>query len=165
MPVGVSAWTPLATLTLTGSQSSVTFSNIPQSYRDLIVVTNTATPSGYSQMYCRMNNNSTSIYRYLWMMGDGSVRRSGQWNNEPWIYGQTYTSEQGTAFQPSWLNIFDYTSTVKRKDTLWRLSSYVGTILSSGRFNSTSAVTSVTIGLSSNSFAVGSTFSLYGVSA
>jgi len=31
-------YTPLATLTLTGSDSSITFTNIPQTYRDLILV-------------------------------------------------------------------------------------------------------------------------------
>ena len=63
-------------VTLAATSSSVTFSNIPQTYGDLVLVANYI-PSGYTQL--RFNNVSSSSYSSVTMYGTGSGSGSNQY--------------------------------------------------------------------------------------
>lgn len=161
-----SAWTPLANTTLASATTSVTFSSISQSFRDLVLViegnpSNTA--SGYS-LAVRFNGSATG-YAYLSLSGNGSANSSVSYSNET----SAYPAHQAVSGRfNSIVNILDYTATDKNKTMLSRYNQD-GSVVSAtmNRWNSTAAITSLAVTLqnSSATFAAGTTFSLYGVSA
>lgn len=168
MPVGVSAYTALANLTLSSSASSVTFSSISGSYRDLVLVIQTAgTTANFPNMTVRFNGDSGSNYNGpVGMYGNGSSPAS-------WFQGANRTDMNFTYFnlQSTDRNLFraeilDYSATDKHKTVLARQDVPTnGTEALAGRWASTSAITSIVITVPSVSFNSGSTFALYGVSA
>jgi hypothetical protein len=161
------ALTPLANLTLSTAATSVTFSSISGSYRDLFLVVNT-TSAVYTGSYMRikMNNDAGSNYNFVYMsnLNGGNSLYSGSATNTAAAYiafrGGVNGSHQAT--------IFDYAQTNKFKTWISRAGAadYGGVDLISGYWGSTSAITSLTISDDNGwNFTVGSTFALYGVSA
>lgn len=153
MPVGVSAYVPLATKTLTATATSVTFSSISQAYRDLVLVVNTA-----NGPVVTLNGITTSIYNYVAMWGNGSTTGS---------YAETTTNFGGTWNGGSPVrqiyNIFDYSSTDKHKSILSRDDrSTAATNANAGRWANTAAITSITI---TATLVVGDSFTLYGIAS
>jgi hypothetical protein len=151
-------YTPLATVTLGSSASSVTFSSIPATYRDLILVFTGASASGSRQaMYLQMNN-STANRTAVEMLG------------APSNAAESYTHTNGqinyyvvTNLATSIIQIFDYSATDKHKTALIRNGSSSNDVSAyAHRWGDTSAVTSVRLNLDT-SFAAGSTFNLFGV--
>jgi hypothetical protein len=147
--------TALATITLQSASSSVTFSGIPSTYRDLVLVVN-AEVTGNGNFTLKLNNdsgNSSSVQMY----GDGSSAVSFTETNPVWalwISGQQHLG----IFQ-----IMDYSATDKHKTTLGRVNRSNGIALAgASRWASNTAVSSLVVTLSANSFSIGSTFSLYG---
>jgi len=160
-------YTPLATVTLGSSAASVTFSSIPATYRDLILVIN-GSSSIATSFPIRLNGDSGSNYPYVVMKGDaiGAVSELGTtsaifatWNstlaNTPWT---------------SVTQIMDYSATDKHKTALTRVSmtretSSLYTAALATRWANTAAVTSVACSTSTGTYNAGTTFSLYGVIA
>ena len=153
---------PLATLTLTGNDSQIDFANIPNTYRDLIlIVSATQTATGANGGFIRLNGDSASNYSYVMMTGDGSsassTANSGNRFIDSMVFANTRTAHV--------IQIMDYSATDKHKTILNRINTVDwGTRAYAGRWASTNAVNSITLGLeSSQSFTSGSTFSLYGI--
>jgi hypothetical protein len=161
-----SALTPIAWQSLGSATSSVTFSSIAGTYRDLILVTVTSRDTvqdGNQQV--RFNSDTGSNYPRVEMGGNGSSASSRVLTTS----GITDTSISNTVYSsPSsviW-NILDYAATDKHKSALVRANSNNGVVASAGRWASTSAVTSLTVvAMNGSVYAAGSTFALYGVSA
>jgi hypothetical protein len=154
-------YTPLATVTLGSSASSVTFSSIPATYRDLIFIIDGNLVSSSDNVTVRYNGDSGSNYSSVEMSGNGSTTFSGTQSGTQASVGAAYTN-RGTNI----IQVMDYTSTDKHKTGISRFSTAgnaVGAFAS--RWANTAAVTSVRIGLTAQSFATGTTFSLYGVIA
>jgi hypothetical protein len=153
-------YTPLANITLTGTPTVVTFSSISQAYRDLVVVYNGETVSSGGYDITLKLNGDTSNHSVVVMGGDGSSTFSfTATTNNLWNLGSG--NKSAAMFQ-----IMDYTATDKHKTSLVRMGSAAGsTGAAAQRWASTSAVTSVAIGIGSGTFAVGSTFALFGVAA
>jgi hypothetical protein len=159
-------YTPLATVTLTSSASSVTFSNIPATYRDLILVAMVSNASGgTSNTNIRLNGDTGSNYNYVRMYGTGTTASdaaSNTANSLDALLGGT--GNPGTMI----VQVMDYSATNKHKTFLTRIADksgfgdYVFAIAS--RWANTAAVTSLTATSSAN-FQSGNTFSLYGVIA
>jgi hypothetical protein len=153
-------YTPLATVTLGGTDSDITFSSIPSTYRDLVLVVNGKTTAGVA-LYARFNSDSTSAnYPRVGIAGYGSTAASFS-GTEPGIQAAFLTTAN------TWiLNVMDYSATDKQKTVLSRLSqdtSEVNAIAT--RWANTAAITSVQFITASSTFAAGTTFSLYGVIA
>jgi hypothetical protein len=160
-------YTPLATVTLASATGTVTFSNIPATYRDLILVLNyTSTAGNTFGGSLRFNGDTGSNYSDVYMLGDGSSASSGT----------DAGTKQDIAFVSNVrgntiVNIMDYSATDKHKTSLARFNtSNVYAIARAYRWANTAAITSMTIFNSSSSvpsetFSVGSTFNLYGVIA
>jgi hypothetical protein len=161
MPAGVSAYVPLANLTLSTTVATVTFSSISQSYRDLILVTNVA-GSGGAQNITLINGDSGSNYNSVYMEGNGSSASSSSETNASRIVGITLA---GTNPMVSITQFLDYSATDKHKTILRRIDkSDTSTIAVAGRWANTAAITSFTLG-PAGVWTAGSTFALYGVSA
>ena len=159
-------YTALATRTLTGTAASVTFSSIPATYRDLILVTDaTITQASSTDGYgLRFNGDTGSNYSYVRMVGNGSTATSASGTTTYALAGVIGDVNKGlTMFQ-----IMDYSATDKHKTVITRSNGSFGnwTQASASRWANTAAITSVLLRSDgSYNFTVGSTFSLYGVIA
>lgn len=169
MPAAV---TPLANLTLGSNQATVTFSSIPNTYRDLyFVFTGRSGTSNTSAPAIRMNNDSTAAnYKGQYFTGtSGSISNGsiGTANNAMAILDAATISN--TSNMTIVIHIMDYSATDKLKTVITRYGQGAaqGTGLIVARWASTSAITTVTFGndFSTNLFQSGATFALYGVSA
>lgn len=150
---------PISTTTLQSASSSVSFSGIPGTYRDLFLVCNvigvgTALDSDYLKF-----NGSTADCSNVQVYGNGSSASSNSGSsarisNYENTIGRTYSST---------VNIFDYAMTDKQKTYLSKYNSDDGgTGIFAGRWAQLTAITSLDIYPGAGSYAAGSTFSLYG---
>lgn len=156
-------YTPLATISLTGTDSEIVFSNIPNTYRDLIIIASGQSTAANANILARFNSDSGSNYSWVYMGGDGSSTFSGSSSGTSGDWGNFPNAQSVSVFQ-----IMDYSATDKHKTTLVRsntASTYA--IAYAERWASTTAITSIslTISGSGNSFASGTILSLYGVIA
>lgn len=159
-------YTALATLTLTGSASSVTFSSISQAYADLVLVANITHTLAAGGASVRMNGVATG-YKYLVMAGNGSTANNSS-SSGTGIPLTSYADLSNTSAVQSQMQVMDYASTNKNKSTLTRTNkASQATEAGVGQNDSTSAVTTISVYESSGAgaFAAGSTFSLYGIAA
>jgi hypothetical protein len=168
-----SALVALANLTLTGSQTSVTFSSISGSYRDLYLVI-AGTSSGSDTLGMQINSDTATNYAFTGMDGNGTSASTTSGNTGIYNYaplgnmgggGNYFTTSQSIVT----INFMDYTATDKHKTFLSRgNASNAGTAAGVSRWASTSAITTIKIimgGGSASTFQTGTTFSLYGVKA
>lgn len=160
-------YTPLANITLGSSAASVTFSSISQAYRDLVLVVTGGSLSSGAQMTMQFNSTTTTSYYMVTMEGDGASTASSSDNLD-----NLKTSILNSPFRPGELgngiiNIMDYSATDKHKSVLARVNNGGRmTGAAAGRWESTSAITTVKVYLSNTqSWDAGATFSLFGIAA
>jgi hypothetical protein len=168
MPAGVSAYIPLANVTLSSSAATVTFSSISQSYRDLVLISQASSVTGTVAVLITINNdNSSNAYSNIEMSGNGTAVATTA--GDSYFYAYAALSIPNMPSTSSWLgisNFMDYSATDKHKTILTRSNvAGIGVNLLTSRYKSTSAVTSIKLAANGTSFAAGSTFALYGVSA
>lgn len=161
-------YTPLATVTLGTAAASVTFSSIPATYRDLIVVFAGAATGTPTNTLIRLNSDTGSNYSSVMARGNGSnAASSSTTTTGAWFIMQGETL--GTAQSNAIGQIMDYSATDKHKTILSRANNNntagPSVEMTASRWANTAAVTAVQVYVLSNNFASGSTFSLYGVIA
>ena len=159
------ALTPLANLTLSSAQSSVTFSSIVGTYRDLILVITAQCNTASSELtYLRFNGDTGNNYPSVYMYGTGSSPASSQSTISVVNINNTYfdqTNRGQMVYQ-----IFDYAQTDKQKSVLGRADgASLSTNAGFARWANTAAITTILVMSGFSGFAAGSTFALYGVSA
>lgn len=166
---------PIATTTLTSTASSVTFSSISGSYTDLIISGRIiGTISSYLNMQVGNGSVDTganySITTLIGRYNQGSDEAGGgQYTSTNAIYpfGDTWYSTNPTVFS---INLQNYSNTTTNKTILIRsgaygTTNYIGTAITVGSWRSTSAINIITLSAGSSTFAAGSSFTLYGISA
>jgi hypothetical protein len=144
--------------TVTSAVGTVEFTNIPSTYTDLVLVfSGTAVSS--DTMYYQFNGDTGSNYSDTYLFGDGSAG-SGRHSNQGGIFGGGINTTKSQQI----LNIMNYASTTMNKSTLLRANASGITATSAfvGMWRSTAAITSIQLKIGAN-FAIGSTFSLYGI--
>jgi hypothetical protein len=157
----------IESVTLATAASSVTFSSITQSYRDLVLVAAVANTTSNSDVAIQFNGDSgTSNYSYVAATGTGSAIRKNAATqlSIPLTYYCQCTTTLGE--WSSIAQICDYSANDKHKTALIRSNTTVGTggaNMTSARWANTSAITSLNVISNLYSFAVGSTFNLYGI--
>lgn len=160
MPAGVSAYVPLANTTVASTATSITFSSISQSYRDLrLVITGTSsTPVG---LFFIFNSDSTSTnYKNVYMLGDGGTASSGNATSNSW------SSMRGSNLTQFEVSIMDYSATDKQKPVLLRQNSAAdGAFAMAARWYNTAAINSIQLSLGASTFSAGTTFELFGITA
>lgn len=167
MPVGVSAITPLANLTLGSGQTTITFSSISGAYRDLLLVINYGTGSTGTP---RIRINGDTLSTYSWQTGEGNgssaTAASSSGTSAPISQTNNLGTNNNTNTANAVLHFMDYSVTDKQKIVLVRgnLASTAVT-MATIRWANTSAITSFTLTPFNDSFLSGSTFALYGVSS
>lgn len=153
----------LATTTLASGSTTVTFSNIPSSYKDLRIVI-TASADSYTNFWLTFNGDNGYNYNYRNVYTNGTTAALINTDNtsNPFLQegGSFYTTK--TTLN---MDILDYAQTTKHKSYLSRYDNADSvTNMISGRWASTAAITTITFQVSSpRVFAATSTFSLYGI--
>ncbi len=162
-------YTPIATQTLSSTATTVTFSSIPATYTDLVVVASVKTGANTYQPILRFNTDTGSNYSSTVVAGSGSAATSNRHTNQNGIYANPGPGV-GTAgnFWPWIIQIQNYANTNVNKTCLHRFNnsdSYV--VAGVGLWRNTAAITTVSLTAESgsNDFQSGSTFSLYGILA
>jgi hypothetical protein len=157
---------PIATQTLAGTAASVTFSSIPQTYTDLLVIATTqrnATGLGEAGMQLTVNGVTSAVYSTTLIFESPSSTR--QANTSNYDYASGACGDGGFIFNS--INLMNYSNTTTHKTAIAR-NGYNQTNtqvrLAVGTWRSTAAITSLTF-TPANGFATGSVFTVYGIKA
>lgn len=157
---------PIASTTLTAGTASVTFSSIPQTYTDLVLVVQGDTTLG-DDLRIRLNSDTGSNYSYTVLGGNGSSVAAQRGINLTSFYGSYYgnfSTTLGDSFQTA--HFLNYSNTTTKKTTLIRSNKASGgTDVIVGLYRSNSAISTILLFPNSGSFESGSTFVLYGIKA
>jgi hypothetical protein len=162
MPAGATYF-PIATTTLGSAQSSYTFSSIPSTYTDLVLIVN-GSMSALQNIGVEFNGNSGTNYSFTRIYGDGSSAFSDTVNNLPF----SYLGIMGTTQSNLVASIQNYANTTTFKTSLGRgnatTSGYVSAYVSTWR--STAAITSVKVlPAGANTLSSGMVITLYGIAS
>lgn len=153
-------YVPLATITLTTTPNSVTFSSIPSNYRDLVLISNQK-GTILNESFVSLNGSSSGFSGVRMIASSGGATSN------------TYSDNIGMGVMLDTDGVFiyqfmDYSATDKHKTILAKQvrgqNSVVGT--TAHRWANTSAITSITIaGQPFSSWNTGTYFHLYGIGA
>jgi hypothetical protein len=167
--MALQSMTALASITLQEASASVSFSGIPQNYRDLIVVFNPINTTNDITLSMRINGDTGSNYNYVVARGRApSVAESSALASQVSMFIAGWTYGQGTINAlPILIQLLDYSATDKQKTILDRYqttrdngNSEVGMV--AGRWVSTSPINSISLFPNSSTLKAGTTASLYG---
>lgn len=174
-------YTLLASNVLTTTAASVTFSNIPDTYTDLVLRTSTRNSAATNTTDQRITFNGVggTSYSTTQISGFGGGASSSRYSNQPYAQfqnlGDISTSTPNT-FDNQEIYIPSYT-VAQEKSISWSAASennaagFMGSGTPGGAnvgasanyFRNTSAISSIAIINPSSSFASGSSFFLYGI--
>jgi hypothetical protein len=165
MPVGVSAYVALANLTLSSTATTITFTSISQSYRDLVLVITATSGNASSHQPGLRINGVTNSYVYVTLFGNGTSTGSAASSGVGQINltgNQSALRADGPLTIVAQLN--DYSVADKFKTCLSRADGVTSsTIATIGANENTAAISSLTV--MNATFASGSTFALYGIAS
>jgi len=157
---------PIATTTFAGGTASATFSSIPATYTDLVMVSFLRAGSTNSSYVLRFNSDSGSNYSNTVLYGDGTSPGSNRYSSQTSAY-LTYYGFPTTAstFGTIITDFQNYSNTTTNKTFIGRSqNSNSGTDAVVGLWRSTAAINSITI-YAGDTFASGSVVTLYGIKA
>ena len=162
MPAG-NTYVALATQTLT-SAGTVTFSSIPSTYTDLIMVVNAAVATGATNLDIRINSDTGTNYSYTTISGSGTAIVSSRGTNLTFMR-LDYDGYLTTSLtQCAVVHFMNYANTTTFKTVLSRCNNASNGVSSNVTlWRSTAAIN--TISTFTGNLAIGSTLSLYGIAA
>jgi hypothetical protein len=156
---------PLANVTLGTAVATVTFSSIPATYRDLVVIVQGNT-SITSQVRMVINSDTGNNYNWQRLSGNGTTDTSLFSSNVAFVNLANIANATSSSAIQIVINVMDYSATDKHKTVLSRAGNAAnGTDAIYTRWANTAAITSLQVAASSGNWAIGSTFALYGIAA
>jgi hypothetical protein len=170
MPI---TYEPIATQTLGSTAATVTFSSIPSTYTDLVLVTNYIATSLGNTVNMTFNSDTASNYSRTYIgawaaptASSGTTRFTSRNNISCfWQVGAAST----TTPNPMIYNIMNYSNTTTYKTVLSRFNTMAATLsevsAEIGLWRTNSAINRIDLTSSATTFAIGSTFTLYGIKA
>lgn len=158
MPV---TYNSISSSVLSSTASTFTFSSIPQTYTDLVLIITGKDTTALNGFNIQFNGDTATNYSRILVGGNASAGVSSLVANDNAIGAGL----AGTSTSANIINIFNYSSTTVRKSVLARCASVTSNLvrLVGGAWRSTAAITSITITASTANYAAGTTFSLYGI--
>jgi hypothetical protein len=178
-----STYTPIYAQTLSSTAASITFSNIPTTFTDLVLVASmradTVTFNNMNFPILRLNDDSssglysiTSLFSRNTGSGDASVSARASSQNEI-NFGGIPTTNMSSGIFSTWTSHFlNYSNNTINKTIINRVTSASnlttsdGTSAGVGLWRNTAPIHSITLTpTSSGNFVSGSTFTLYGIKA
>jgi hypothetical protein len=160
---------PIATTTLTSAAANITFSSIPATYTDLILVLNVAIASGGGgESVIRFNSDSGSNYSNTYLYGNGTSALSARNTNSTVgrvSYSASFTTTVGNMNYI--VQVQNYSNSTTNKTFLSRANNAANAADAIvGLWRSTSAITSIQFFYSdSSNIITGSSATLYGIKA
>jgi hypothetical protein len=155
---------PIATYTVPSATASYTFSSIPSTYTDLVLIANVQGTTGGNGTTVQFNGDTSTNYSYTLIDANGSSVNSSRATNSTNI-------QSGLVDNVSWgtqiIQIMNYSNTTTYKTVLGRGNDTLQLRPTIGLWRNTSAISSVTVLAAPNAynFIAGSTFTLYGILA
>lgn len=158
-------YTPIATVTLGSATGSYTFSSIPNTYTDLVLII--STNSSLSNLNLRLNSDANTLYSDTIIYNSGNTGTSARDTGQAVIYG-TVTS--GTPLQiwsiMNYANTSVYKTVLVRNNDGYSTGGYSNTVsASAGLYRSTNAINAVNLVPGSGNLPAGLTATLYGIKA
>jgi hypothetical protein len=164
MPAG-STYTPIATTTITGSSAnSYTFSSIPSTYTDLVIVASLkGTPNGLNPLI-EFNGDTTPNTSTTSVKGNGTTASSSRTT----LYGLLGYINSAN-FSTIIINVQNYSNATTFKTTVFRWNTTAdetgaGVILWDATPAAINAIKIKSLS-GTDDFAIGSTLTLYGIAA
>jgi hypothetical protein len=162
MAAKTGTYTLINSSTLGSAQSSVTFSSIPGTYIDLVLVMDATATTNFTNTKIVLNSDTGTNYSWTNLKGDGSTASSAQGSTTANLYLGLVNTGRGTyrfMFQ-------DYSNATTFK-TILSAGGLAGNRVEYGvgLWRNTSAITSIQVVQPADTFASGSTFKLYGIEA
>ena len=152
----------IASNTLGSAAASTTFSSIPATFTDLVIIFNGSITTGFDSIAVTANNDTATNYSRTVLSGNGTAASS---------FNSTSTTSMqiavmGTENSNSVFQINDYSNTTTYKTFLVRSNASANaTRASIGLWRSTAAINRIDLTAGSSTFIAGSTFKLYGIQA
>jgi hypothetical protein len=156
---------PIATTTLGSNAASYTFSSIPSTYTDLVVVCRAGAVSN-SDLTFRVNGDTGTNYSSTFLYSDGIGVGSTRTTNVAFGYFTYLGSIETLGNSVHIAHFMNYSNTTTFKTVLARASNAnrgVDEVVSLWR--NTAAINSITLIGSNANILSGSTFTLYGITA
>ena len=164
---------------LTSTTAFVTFSSIPQTYTDLLLVATGRNTDGgvYTEFTVQFNGDTGNNYSHLYLLGNGASVATASSTSTSY-YASPRTVNGGSSTASTFCNIEMYMPNYKSTTTKPVCSNavqesndttanYANINSVSGYYSGTSAISSIKIGayydFSTVSFVSGSSFYLYGI--
>lgn len=145
---------------LASPASTITFSSITNTYRDLMIVFNGGVTARTGQ-YLEFNGDVTNAnYSNVYGVGSGAGASSGNAANR--ICAEVIEND---ANNNAIIQILDYSTTNKHKTSIIRVnnSTVNGTEIRAYRWANTAAINSISLVATGTTWIAGSTFYLYGI--
>lgn len=159
------AYVKIAETTLSSAASAITFSSIPNTYTDLVLVTALQYTAGGGTLV-RFNSDSGTNYSYTYIYGDGTSAASGRGVDRTSIVVDLASGFSTTNFGMFTMNIFNYTGSTNKTVLIENSNDKngSGTVERSVRlWRNASAINTISITHSASTFAIGTTVALYGI--
>ena len=161
-----STYNKIEAQTLGSTASTVTFTSIPGTYTDLVLIISPIITTGSKDVCVQFNGDTGTNYSNTILSGDGSTASSARLSGQVRIF-LDYYGVVNTAQSNRIVNIMNYSNATTYKTVLSRANNEgAGTDAIIGLWRSTAAITSMVLNAQTGgTFDVGSTFTLYGIKA
>jgi hypothetical protein len=154
---------------LSSAAASVTFSSIPQTYTDLVLKIS-ARQGAENAFNLRFNGDSSSIYSFIMLGGDGSSASSARTTGAGQIVARGINPSVATAnvfgnaeiYIPNYANT-SYNKSISVEGVNENDATEIYMAFVSGLWNNTNAITSITILARDGNLVQYSVFDLYGI--
>jgi hypothetical protein len=162
MPV---TYDPIAQTTLASAVATFTFSSIPSTYTDLVVVASPQQTTGADNLRVQFNGDTGSNYNNILIRSGTSGQDTFSAYSVTSIQTDSFSYPPTSNFGVKILQIQGYADTNVQKSVIFRSNSqngFGGVEYGSALWNSTATISSIRLFCTIN-YSIGTTFSLYGI--
>lgn len=164
-----STYTPIASVLVGSNTSTITISNIPQTYTDLVLDGSFTADTDNANLIWRFNGDTSTIYSQT-LVGAAGTPTTGRETSQGRILVSWVTATPNSTSPATFIgNVMNYANTNVNKTALlrWNVLSatYPGVQGSTCLYRSTSGITQIDLTIISNNFTAGSRFTVYGIKA
>lgn len=162
---------PIETKVIGSNTTTITFSSIPSTYSDLILVFQAASSNqNGNAIRLRLNGSSASEYSSTFIDGTGTSIISARTGTQTQLDLGWRTGIDASTWNNVYvINFQDYKSSVRYKSILWTCGGYTTAVdIASGLWRNTAPITSISFNIgqpASADFLAGCIFTLYGIKA
>lgn len=167
--MATNTYVALASYTIPSAVSTYTFTSIPQTYTDLVMVVNGGLSTANQSFRFQVGNGTIDTgnnYSYTYLAGNGSSASSSRASNTSGfnayhVAGQSDANIKNNVI----LHFQNYSNTTTYKTVLNRGNSDLETAATVALWRSTAAINTILVGTTSGNIVAGTTITIYGVAA